>query len=281
MASRGREVHPVDREGLGGYPSGPIQVRRPSWRAGDYFGWPGGVGRLFWKATRVQEGREGSGGPAGGPVFSRRSIRSAVRGWKVSRRAGRRGGPPGGPARVGRSFWRAGSVGRGSEVLPKGRERPGGPPRGPGGIGRTIWWYRQGLGGVGRPSQRAVRGWEAILEVQEGSRGPPRRPRGVERPSLRALRGWESPRRARRGEEALPAGREGQEALCKAGRGCEGSGVPPGWPEGLEGPPKGLGRVERPIQRARSHQEAHPEGCEGSGGFRRPTQRAVRGQEGS
>ena len=170
MARRGREAHPVDREGLGGYPSGPIQVRRPSWRAGDYFGWPGGVGRLFWKATRVQEGREGLGGPAGGPVFSRRSIRSAVRGWKVSRRAGRRGGPPGGPARVGRSFWRAGSVGRNSEVLPEGRERPGGPPRGPGGIGRTIWWYRQGLGGVGRPSQRAVRGWEAILEVREGSR---------------------------------------------------------------------------------------------------------------
>ena len=56
---------------------------------------------------------------------------------------------------------------------------------------------------VSRPTQRVVRnqedfwrarrGWEAILDSQEGSRGPPRWPGGVERPFWKAASHREDP----------------------------------------------------------------------------------------
>ena len=49
-------------------------------------------------------------------------------------------------------------------------------------------WYRQELGGIGRPPQTTERDREDFPEGQEGSRGCPEGPRGVGRPSQKARR---------------------------------------------------------------------------------------------
>ena len=128
------------------------------------------------------------------------------------------GGPPGGLGGVVRLFWRAG---RGSE----GRERLRVSPGGTGGVGWPSWR----LGGVGSPSRRSRRRWEAIRED-----------RGVRRPSQRAGRSrvalpegtggdGRSSRRAGRGQESLPVCRESIPE-CREGSG----GLPTG--------PGGVGR---------------------------------------
>ena len=93
-----------------------------------------------------------------------------------------------------------GEVERTSRMAKRGRESPQ--------EGWRIWRY----------SRRARSGWEALLECQEGSEGPPRVSGGVGRPSWRAGKGW----------EAFLDGQEGQMGL----------GSPLKWPGGPTG---GLG----------------------------------------
>ena len=61
-------------------------------------------------------------------------------------------------------------------------------------VGRDCKWSggpSGGLGGVGRSSQRDGRGWQAVLEGQEGSGDRTKGPGGVRRPSQRDG-GWEA-----------------------------------------------------------------------------------------
>ena len=96
----------------------------------------------------------------------------------------------------------------------------GDPPRGP----KKVEKPSQRLGGVGRPSWRAGRGGEALLEGQKGLRSPPIGPGGVESPSWRGTGGVERPYRlAGKCWEALPKGRKGREGLR----------CPAGWPGGV------------------------------------------------
>ena len=105
---------------------------------------------------------------------------------------------------------------------------------------------------------------------------------------MRAERGWEPPQEGQEVEEAFLKGWEGREALPES---REGSG-------GIRSPPRRAKKIKRPSRRAgrgreslpegwvvsegppgaRRHRESHPDGCEGLGGFGRPTWRAVRGR---
>ena len=66
--------------------------------------------------------------------------------------------------------------------------------------------------GFGRPSRTAGKGWEALPECWDGSAGPPREPAVVDRPS------WMTGR----GREAFPEGREAYRDLPKGQEGSEG-----------------------------------------------------------
>ena len=65
--------------------------------------------------------------------------------------------------------------------------------------------------GVTRPFRRSGWGWEALLKVQAGSRGPLRCLERVGRPSHRYGRGQEASPRSEWGREALPKVQEGSE----------------------------------------------------------------------
>ena len=164
---------------------------------------------------------------------------------------------------VGRSSRRDGT---GREVFPEGWEgqaRSGGPPGGPGGVEDLSEGQQEsggfpedrkgsvGLGGVRRPSRRARRGQEALLESREGSERTPGRPGGVRRPSW-GTGGSGVPNEGREGWEGYPGGRL--------------------WLGGLPGGPGGVGSlswrmvgVGRPSWTAGRGQKALLECQEGSG----------------
>ena len=168
---------------------------------------------------------------------SRRDGRGQVACRKVVWPSRRSGGPPGGQEalqEVSRPSWRSAGPPGGQEALPQGWA--------------ALPKRRERSGGKGR---------EALRKSWEWSGGPPEGPVGVERPSRRAGKGLEDLQEVR-----------------------EGSGGPRVWPErverlsrktlledrwGSEGPPGGLGGVERPSQRAGTGWEALLVGWHGSG----------------
>ena len=128
--------------------------------------------------------------------------------------------------------------------------------------------YSEGPGGVKRPSQRARRGWEALLEGRESLGGPSGGPVGVGM-------GWETLLEVTRGFGRVM---KGQKALLE---GQERSGGTPGGPavikrpiqmammcwKGSRGSLGGLGGVGRPFRRAEKGPEALLEGRKKSGGY--------------
>ena len=178
------------------------------------------------------------------------------------------------------------------------REGSGGPPRGLRGVGKPT---RRS----GRPLRRFERGPKSLLEVQEGSGGPPVDPEWVGRHSRRSEKNREVLLEVREGSGGPSRGPGGgREALPKV---LEWLGGLPGgieWPSRRFGrpsrrPPEGPGVVGRPSGRGRvalsKVWEALPEVREGSGGpptdlggppegpggVGRPSWRAGRGSGGS
>ena len=127
-----------------------------------------------------------------------------------------------------------------------------------------------GLGWVGRPTKRAGRGREVLLESQEGLGGQGK----VGSPSRRARRGREALQKgagrvgrpswgAKKGRKAQQEGGWGWEAF-PVGR--EESGVPPGVLGGFGSHLGGPGGVRSLPRRTGRGEEAHQVGQEGSGG---------------
>ena len=139
-----------------------------------------------------------------------------------------------GPGGVERLFWRAR---RGREALLEGRDSLGGPSGGPVGIGK---------------------GWETLLEGQEGWEflfgGM-----GVSRGGRRSF--W----MASWGREAVPKGQKDSGGSADVRR--------PSWIDGRDWEALSLGCLDG------KHLEAHQEGREYSGVVGSPTRRAVSGQE--
>ena len=199
--------------GVGGPPGEPEEVGRPSQRSvrgqESLLGGLEGVWRRFLWDGRNREGQEGSGDLSG---------------------------EPGG---IGRS-------GRGWEALPVGWEGLGGPVIGDGKCREAIsvvWEWSgvppEGPGRVGRPSWRAGKEWEVLLEGREGSGGHPGVTGGVGRHFQSARWGWEGWERS----GGLPRGPEGLGGITERGkRSCEALEESR---EGLGGPSKEPGRVER------------------------------------
>ena len=161
---------------------------------------------------------------------------------------------------------------RGRPALPEGQKWLGGNPGGPGGVGIPT-------GGVRSPSQRAGRGWEALLEGREKSRVPPGGTIGVRSHPRWAWRIGSPSRRTGRVRSPFRSARMGREALAKSWEGLGGIGSPLGGTggsealqecqEGLGGPPGGLAKVGRPFWmagRVGRDQKALPDGWEGLGG---------------
>ena len=215
---------------------------------------------------------------------------------------------------------------RGREALPECREESGSLPGGPAGV-RSLFWIAgkgregrersgvlpRGLGEVGRPSQGARRGWEALPEGWKGLGGrleesgvppirlgrsgvPPGGPGGLGRPPIGPDGVWRSSQRAGKGPESLLEGRavsgglpgglgEVGRSIRMAGgwkpsqQGWEESGVPHWGREGSRGPPGGPVGVRGPsgelggVASAGKGREFLPEGREGLGG---PPERARR-----
>ena len=109
------------------------------------------------------------------------------------------------------------------------------------------------------------RGRVDLLEVREGSGGPPGGPRSVRRPyqrSERPSRRFGRPfRRSARGREGLPEVWEGLKGPCRSVRHREDL---PEVRERLGGPPGGLGGVRRLFQKFGRGREAFPEVRKGS-----------------
>ena len=132
------------------------------------------------------------------------------------------------------------------------------------------------MGGVGRPSQRARMGREALEEGQEGSGGPPIGPGGLGRDGRgreALLEGWEWSGGPPKGQ-----GRDGIFSRVPGGVGSpfwrdwRGLEVLREGRERLVGPPRGPSGIEmdgrgwESPQEGREYWEAFLEGREGSGG---------------
>ena len=167
---------------------------------------PGLVGRAGRGQVPLPEGWEGSGGP---PIWTVGGLEALQKGPEGVRSPSRwPGGVGRGRKTLPKSQERVGRAGRVweslPEALPEGWEGSGGPPEGPGVVRRPSQRAGRGwealLKGVGRvetPYRRAGRGWEALLESQERLGGPgkfgdnPRGPRGGGRPFQKARRDQE------------------------------------------------------------------------------------------
>ena len=226
MARSRRDSLPESREASGGPLEVPGGVRRPFWRAGM-------VERVRRGLEVLLEGHERSKSPPKRPVGIGRPSQRSVR-FQESLL--------GGPGGVWRSFlW----DGRGRD----GWERSGGLSEEPGGIGRAgrVWEdLPDGQERLGGPLERGGRSWEALSEVQDG---------------LTSLQGgWEALLEGQQGSGG-PPGEPG--GIGTSGRGWE--ALPESW-EGSGGPAIGMESVGRPSQRSGSGQESLPEGQEESGG---------------
>ena len=228
------------------------------------------------------EGREWCRGPPSGMKVV---VRHSRRFGRHSRRFERHS------RRVATQSQRAGS---GQEALPVTSGHPPegpvvvvGPLGGPGGVMRPTWRIckpSRRARGVRRPSQKARKGQEALLEGREGLGGPPGWSSGVWRPSHRAGRGQESfpDDRVRSGSHLRGLGgvgrpfrmagmsrkplSEGQEVLGGPPKGREALGGPPKGREALGGHPGGPGGVRGTLLVGRC-QEALPVGWDGWGGL--------------
>ena len=138
MDGRDWKALPEDRETSRGQPGGWVGVGRPTRMNGR-------------DCEALPEGWEASRGPPGGLGGVCRPIRRVVRSWEWSGGCEGLEGPPGGPEGIGRLSGRAR---RGREALPEGQEQSGGFPVSQKGLG--------GTGGVPRPFQKVVRGWEDL-----------------------------------------------------------------------------------------------------------------------
>ena len=146
---RGFEPHPVVWEGLGG-------VSKPIRRSG--------------------RGQEGSRSPLGGPGRVGRPIRRPGRGWEAHPAVRERlGGLTGGSGGVGIPTRRSGRVERYTLMSRWGQEAYAEVSR----VREAQQGFRDGSGGspgcpggVGRPTRRSSRDWEAIPKVRERSGGP-------------------------------------------------------------------------------------------------------------
>ena len=222
------------RLGLGGSTGGP-----------GGFGWP--TRRYGRDQEALLEVREGSGVSPGGLGRVGRPTRKFGRDWEAHqevreesvgigrpiRMFGRvceanlevrqgSGGSPGSPGGGVRPTWRPGK----GQVAHQGfREGSGGPPGGPGEVGKPTQRPWKGSGGirrstrrfgrVGRHNRRSGMGWEANLEVWEGSRGKAGGQGEVVRSTQRSRRGCErsgGPPRVSRGIRKQTGGLGGSEA---------------------------------------------------------------------
>ena len=155
-----------------------------------------------WEA--LLEGREKSRVPPGGTIGVKESPQEGLEDWESLQ-----------------EDW------EGQESLPECQDGSGSTCEKPGGVGRDQESPRRDgriggppgvLIGVGSPSWRVGKGWEAFLDGQKGRAGsesPARWLGGVGRPSRMAVR-------RREGSRVPQVGQDKREAFWRAGRGWEG-----------------------------------------------------------
>ena len=243
---RGWEVLLEHQQRSRGALGGSAKVRKPSQRVGG--------GRSFSRRERdYSEGRVGVGRLTGGLHFGQHGYRFHPLGLMVVRKPSRRAEDYSGRwVGVGRPSWRARSVLEavpvaqwGQGVSPEGwigfgrpSQRAGGCSGGPGGVGRDGRGWEalpKGTGRVGRPSWRARRCREALLEGWKGLGGSPEEPEG-----------WGGPH-----------GRPGRVPKSHP-QGLEGTRCPPGGPGGNATPFRGAGRGWEALSEGRLRSGAPP-----------------------